>query len=297
VHVLPAGRDLFDHLLRVVRQGRAPQLGAPVQRVSKPSLSSFTALRKERRPVLLEGLADDWPAHTNWTLPSLKERFGNRDVAVIPTDDGRVCSNDRVGIPFETIRFGDYIDDLARDVRPHYYLVASPDVWLPELRDDVVVPEYCRSAPWRHSRFWLSAAHTSAPLHRDVAENILFQIVGRKRFYLYPPSASPWLYSNPLRSALPNYSRFDPERPDYDRFPLSREVRPLEIVLGPGDALYLPSRWWHQVRSLELSATINFWWADGALAFLVRAAEWVKKTRKLEIYGMHPDAAPYAGSS
>jgi hypothetical protein len=51
----------------------------------------------------------------------------------------------------------------------------------------------------------------------------------------------------------------------------------------PREALYLPSRWWHQVRSLGVSASFNFWWADGPLALVVRAAEWVKKTRKLEI--------------
>jgi hypothetical protein len=285
--LLPGGRDLFDHLLRAVRGHRPPPPMGPLERITRPSMSAFAALRKQRRPVLLDGLADDWPARTNWTLPQLKERFGNRRVAVIPTEDGRLCGDSETGIAFETLRFGDFVDQLARNERPPHYLAAPPDIWLPELRDDVIVPAYCRDAPWQNSRFWLSAAETAAPLHRDVAQNIFFQIVGRKRFYLYPPSASPWLYSHPLRSALPNYSRFDRERPDYDRYPLSREVQPLEIVLAPGDALYLPSRWWHQVRSLEVSASINFWWADGVLAYAVRAAEWAKNFRKLEIYQLN----------
>ena len=226
---------------------------------------------------------DHWPARSNWTLPRLRERFGDRRISVIATRRGRLCTDVNTGVAFQSMRFGDYIDVLARGERPDFYLIEPGCNWIPELSEDVRVPEYCRDAPWRNTRFWLSAGGTSAPLHRDLAENIFFQLIGRKKFYLYPPSASPWLYSNPLRSALPNYSRFDPEDPDYDRFPLGREVAPVELILDPGDALYLPSRWWHQTRSLDLSASFNFWWADGMLALVVRAAEFVKRNRRLEI--------------
>lgn len=194
------------------------------------------------------------------------------------------------------MRFGDYLDVLERGDRPDAYLIEPGNNWIPELAKDVRVPKYCAHAPWQNTRFWLSAANTGAPLHRDLAENLFFQIVGRKRFLLFPPSATPWLYSNPFRSALPNYSRFDAERPDFDRFPLSRKVHPIEIVLEPGDAMYLPSRWWHQTRSLDLSASFNFWWADGALSVVVRTAELVKRKRNLEIYSLksnfHPESVP-----
>lgn len=249
-------------------------------------MERFAAFRRASQPVLLDGLVDASPGHAHWSLPRLRQRFGDRVISVIPTKQGRLSCDVRSGVTFETVRFGDYVDRLERGDPSEAYLAAPADTWLPELNDDVRPPEYCRNAPWRISRFWLSAAQTSTPLHRDVAQNIFFQLAGRKRIYLYSPAASPWLYSNPLRSALPNYSRFDPEQPDYERFPLCREVQPLEVVLEPGDVLYLPSRWWHQVRSLEVSASFNFWFADGALAMVVRAAEFVKRRRGLEIYGL-----------
>jgi hypothetical protein len=207
-------------------------------------------------------------------------------VPVISTTEGRLVTDVRSGVQFRTMRFGEYVDQLARGDRPDAYLIAHGDTWLPELQDDVCPPPYFRGAIWKTTRFWLGSAQTAAPLHRDVAENIFCQFVGRKRFYLYPPSFTPWLYSNPLLSGLPNYSRFDPENPDYEHFPLARAVRPIELFVEPGDALYLPSRWWHQVRSLELSVSFNIWWAEGALGLAVRAAEFVKKRRNLEIYGL-----------
>jgi Cupin-like domain len=256
-----------------------------LERVYRPSMEGFAVYRKATRPVLLDGLLDE-SVPAQWSLRRLRERFANRIVSVIPTNGGRLCVDARTGVTFETVRFGDYVDCLERGDHPGAYVVAPGETWLPELVDELRAPEYCRDAAWRVSRFWFSAAQTSAPLHRDVAENIFFQLLGRKRFFLYPPSASPWLYSHPFRSALPNYSRFDPEVPDYRRFPLSRRLQPLEVILQPGDALYLPSRWWHQVRSLEVSASFNFWFADGALAGVVRAAEFVKRMRGLEIYGL-----------
>ena len=33
----------------------------------------------------------------------------------------------------------------------------------------------------------------------------------------------------------------------------------LDAVLGPGDALYIPAGWWHYVRSITPSFTVNFW--------------------------------------
>jgi hypothetical protein len=284
-HPLPSTRDIFDAVVRMARRGRPPAR-VTIGHAMRPPLDRFAEFRRDSTPVVLHGLADDWPARSNWSIENLRTRFADRLISVIRTDDGRIRTDVGTGVAFDTIRFGDYLDVLERGERPDSYLIEASGQWLPELSDDVRVPEYCRHAGWRNTRFWLSAAGTSVPLHRDVAENIFFQLVGRKRFFLYPPAASPWLYSNPLGSGLPNYSRFDPERPDYDRWPLSRHVVPAEVVLEPGDALYLPSRWWHQVRSLELSTSFNFWWADGALALVVRAAEFVKRRRRLEIYGL-----------
>ena len=256
-------------------------------------MERFAVFRHASRPVLLRGLLDDAARRDYWSLPSLRQRFADHVVSVIPTKDGRISLDVQTGVDFETVRFGDYLGHLERGDHLEAYVVAPADTWMPELNDGVRPPEYCRDAAWRNSRFWFGPARTSVPLHRDVAENIFFQLMGRKRFFIYAPAASAWLYSNPFRSALPNFSRFDPEAPDYERFPLSREVQPLEVVLEPGDALYLPSRWWHQVRSLDVSASFSFWFADGVLAEIVRAAEFVKRVRGLEIYRLEARRAKH----
>ena len=278
-------RAAFDASLRALRG--VPKDGTAVPRTAAPSPETFESdYHRRSRAAIFEGLTEEWPARTRWSLPYLRERFGARRVPVLPTRDGYMDHDGRAGLHFHWMAFSDYLSRLESGSHPDCYLVSPLDRALPELMEDVVEPIYSRSRPFRLSRFWLSAAGTSTPLHRDMVQNLFVQIVGRKRFCLYPPSHSPWLYSYPFRSGLPNFSRFDPERPDFDRFPLARRVAPIEIVLEPGDVLYLPSRWWHQPRSLDLSMSLNFWWADGALEKFVRLAEWVKRRRGLEIYGL-----------
>jgi len=280
-----SGRTVFDAVMRAWYRGQAPA-SPSVERYTRPSLATFAKIRRAGRPALLGGLLDDWPRRDALTLAALRARFADRRLPVLATAAGRLVGDAATGVAFDTMRFGDYLDRLTAGERLDAYLASPLDAWLPELHADMPPPIYCRDVPWRNARLWISSPGTVVPLHRDVAQNIFIQLAGRKRFLLYPPAASPWLYSNGFRSALPNYSRFDPDRPDYDVFPLSRTPRPVEVVLEPGDAMYLPSRWWHRVRSLEVSLSVNFWWADGALALAVRAAEFVKRRRSLEIYGL-----------
>lgn len=290
-----SGRDLFDALIRAVRGYRPPAQPASLERIPHDSAERFAVFRRAARAVLIDGLVDAQVGGGDWSLASLRRQFADRTVSAIPTRQGRLRCDAQSGVAFVALRFGDYIDGLERGEQVESYLVTPASEWLPELGAAVRPPEHCRHAAWRNARFWLAAAGTATPLHHDVAENIFLQIVGRKRFLLYPPAASPWLYSNPFRSALPNFSRVDPEHPDHSRLPLSRAVVPVEVILEPGDALYLPSRWWHHVRSLDVSMSFNFWFADGLLAHVVKAAEWVKRRRRLEIYGLEApfrEAAP-----
>lgn len=281
-------RSAFDGSLRAVHFLRgSPEAAKTVPRVAPPTLEEFERVyHRPPRAAVFEGMTEGWPAFSRWGLSYLRERFSTRLIPVVPTRNGLMNHDSRTGLHYRWMPFAEYLDMLEAGSHPECYLICPLNRALPELMEDVVEPVYSRARPFRTSRFWLSAPGTSAPLHRDMVQNLLVQVVGRKRFYLYPPRDSPWLYSFSFRSGLPNFSRFNPERPDFDQFPLAQCVRPLEVILSPGEVLFLPSRWWHHTRSLDLSVSVNFWWADGALEKVVRLAEWVKRVRGLEIYGL-----------
>lgn len=258
-----------------------------IDRISAPSLDEFEAnYRNPPRPVVMEGVTEGWPA-LDWTVAGLQARYGHRKIPVVPTYAGTIRRTADTGLRFYWMSFGDYLAamDDARD--PECYMICPIGDVLPELAADLMEPAFVRGRPYRQqTRLFFSSIGTSAPLHYDLLENFFVQLVGRKRFRLCPPQNSPWLYANPIHSGLPNFSRFDPEAPDFQSFPLAQDAPPIELVLNPGDVLYLPSRWWHETRALDLSMSANYWWADGALRPVVLFADWVKRIRGLEIYSI-----------
>jgi ribosomal protein L16 Arg81 hydroxylase len=48
------------------------------------------------------------------------------------------------------------------------------------------------------------------------------------------------------------------EAPDLEKFPEFAKATPMDVILGPGDFIYIPSRTWHYVRSLTVSCSLNF---------------------------------------
>jgi hypothetical protein len=108
------------------------------------------------------------------------------------------------------------------------------------------------------ARFWVGPAGTVTPLHCDYDDNIFAQIWGSKRIFLAPPHHDEFLYTKEA-SAMLFGSPFDPEAPDYARYPLARQAALIEVVVQPGALLYVPAGWFHQVRALTFSLSSNRW--------------------------------------
>ncbi len=105
--------------------------------------------------------------------------------------------------------------------------------------------------------------------HWDLAQNIACVVGGRRRFTLFAPDQLPNLYMGPLDNTLAGQpiSLVDLHEPDYDRYPRFREAlqNALSAELEPGDAIYVPSMWFHHVASLDaLGVLVNFWWRESA---------------------------------
>jgi len=124
-------------------------------------------------------------------------------------------------------------------------------------------------APETAPRIWLgTAANVSS--HYDTFDNLACVVAGRRRFTLYAPELISRLYIGPIDRTMagPPVSLAASSAQDDQRFPLFRDVRDQAWVceLGPGDALYLPKLWWHQVESTAaFNGLVNYWW-DGFAA-------------------------------
>ena len=211
-------------------------------------------------PVVLTDVVTTWSAFGRWTPAYLKERWG--DVEVMAAQ-GRAADPDydlHTPALSQPVKLGDFVDRvLAAGESNDLYLVAnhrnSDRPGLRALFDDVTfAPGWLDLTRLRGSTaFWFGPAGTVTPLHHDTS-NILFgNLYGEKRFLL----VAPWETAL-LQSTRGVYSLVDPENPDLERFPGFARATVREVVLAPGEMLFIPVGWWHHVRALSVSINLAF---------------------------------------
>ena len=230
------------------------------------------------QPRVLRGLARDWPAvrHGLESADRLVEYLqgfdsGNVVTAMLapPGAGGRIFYNDDLsGFNFEYRRIA--LKDAVQQVRAHADMPSPPslyvgstnvDHWLPGFREQ-------NDLPIRHldplASIWIgNRSRVSA--HFDFPSNIACVVAGRRRAILFPPGQLGNLYVGPLdfTPAGQAISLVDFHAPDYERFPKFREaVREAQVAeLEPGDALIVPSMWWHHLEALDdFNVLVNYWW-------------------------------------
>jgi hypothetical protein len=111
---------------------------------------------------------------------------------------------------------------------------------------------------------WLGN-RTTAATHFDMSNNLACCLVGRRRFTLFPPEQVENLYPGPLEPTPAGQvvSLVDVAMPDLERFPrFAAAAAAGEIAeLEPGDVLFYPALWWHNVEALDpFNAMMNYWW-------------------------------------
>jgi len=139
---------------------------------------------------------------------------------------------------------------------------------IPSLLSDIdPLPNFCGDNGPSQINTWLGTGGTQTPLHFDTYDNLFVQLVGSKYVRLYGLEETSKLYvvnqnNASLHGKQGNMSAIgcDVERINLQRFPLAANAQYTEVLMLPGDCLFIPARVWHYVRSLTTSISVNFWW-------------------------------------
>jgi len=235
-------------------------------------------LLQATQPVVLRGLVAHWPLvraaqQSDAAALDYLRRFDNQATVGAwmgpPEIEGRFFYNDAFdGFNYQA-GFTQLADVMARlqahrdDPRPPALYVGSTtlDACLPGLRAENDLALGARDplvSIWLGNRACVAA-------HYDVPDNIACVAAGRRRFTLFPPEQLANLYIGPLdfNPAGQAISLVDFAKPDLERFPrFSEAMRHAQVAeLGPGDAIFIPSMWWHHVQALEpVNVLVNYWW-------------------------------------
>jgi len=152
------------------------------------------------------------------------------------------------------------------------YLAQNDLKSFPNLIQEFDVPEIVKNDCYKVGKgtlynmmLWFGPRGCQSPLHYDPLDNLLIQFVGRKNVYLLPNSTDQeggvhWHYCG-YEGQQYNTSPVDAIHPDLEKYPLFKDAPTIFVAeLYEGDILYIPSKWWHQVISIDRSISINAWW-------------------------------------
>ena len=241
-------------------------------------------LLRSGQPVVLRGLVEHWPmvraarASTAESVAYLQrfEREGALPAVVTvgpPEIGGRFFYNhDLSDFNFrrEHVPLGVVLKTLLKyatvDAPPAIYIASTTiDTWLPGFRAE---NDLALGAREPLASIWIGN-RTRIPAHQDVPDNLACVVAGRRRVTLFPPQQLSNLYIGPLdfTPAGQAISLVDFDAPDFDRFPKFAEaLKHAQVAeLGPGDAVFIPSMWWHYVQALEdFNVLVNYWWRQSS---------------------------------
>jgi SAM-dependent methyltransferase len=267
---LHAGREIAqtlakrNWLLRTIDKLAAldPRYSARIEVRSAPTYEEFVrGYYSKHLPVVLTGAVDHWPALRKWTPTYLLEKFGDKEVEVQSGRERDPQYERNASRHKKKMLMRDFIGFVTRDGSSNdCYMTANntrnSQAGLEGLFDDVAdfAVGYREAATIKSGNFfWFGPRGTFTPLHHDLTNNMLVQILGRKKLTLIPAAQVPWLYNDVGVFSAADYPRFDEKR-----HPLMKHATPIELVLNPGEAVFIPVGWWHCVESLDVSISLSF---------------------------------------
>ena len=233
------------------------------------------------RPVVMRDLAEHWPL-----VAAGREGAAEARRYLLARARDRLFEM-QVGRPGIERVF--YDEDMALDFRVEQAPLAAafalleqvetqdspPLVYLPSIGIqayfDGLDVDNCLPLGARATRdgIWIGG-RTRIAAHNDISHNVAVAAVGRRRFILFPPSQFANLYLGPLDHSPGGrpVSMVDFATPDWDSHPRFRAALAEACVaeLKPGDALFIPTGWYHHVEARDrFNVLVNYWWNDDPL--------------------------------
>lgn len=221
-----------------------------VERVKSISKKDFIAqYYKKQKPVLIESLTQDWPAKQKWNLDYIQSLAGEQ---VVPLYNNKPTKGkQKSAVPATHMHLYDYIELLKAgptELRIFFFDLIKK---MPELAKDFSYPDIGLKFFKRLPVMFFGSKNSKVLAHydMDLADLMHFHFHGKKSITLFPPEQAKYLYKVPY--AVHNLECIDMSNPDFEKYPALKHVEGFYIEMNHGEALYMPSGYWHYIEYLN----------------------------------------------
>lgn len=234
------------------KYGEGPSI--PIPRVQALDLDSKSWSQiYEGFPVIFDGFLKDSQAVKKWSLDYLKERYGDTKVNVRLY--GRKHDPGNTGASM--VPLSEAISDIRNN--GSMYPSASTNLFIehPELLDELNLTglENLIRRNLLRTEFFIGGPQNMSAFHCTAGGNLFCQIYGEKKWVFISPRHSMWVYS---KSGFVSEGRYfdssvlsDEANEIEEKYPLYKYVPKYTAHLKPGDVLYNPPWWWHEVSNVN----------------------------------------------
>ncbi|MGB5980981.1 MAG: cupin-like domain-containing protein [Nonlabens sp.] len=227
-----------------------------IPRISKISKENFVKnYLKPQRPVVIERIAEDWPAYEKWNLEYIREHAGDKTVPLY--DDRPVKHDEGFNQAHAEMKMTDYIDLLQE--KPTNFRIFLYNILkeVPRLQKDLRFPDLGMKLIKGMPMMFFGGTGSKVFMHFDIDfTNILhFHFHGTKRCIIYPPDQSKYLYKVP--HSLIAREDIDFSDPDLEKWPALKQAKGYVCDLKHGEMLYMPEGYWHYMHYLTPGFSIS----------------------------------------
>lgn len=212
-------------------------------------------------PLLYRNAAKNWTACKKWSFEYFSEKYGDQQV-IINTSKGIV--DPKAPQVEEEISLRTYIDQIKQGTRKYLKLsnLAEKEKSLQKDVDIHWLRKLKKNGSFGEKFYmFMGGEGTKTPMHNEFPTTVYIQVSGKKRWVLYKTSDRLFIHAKATRRTYFT-SDFNPDDPDYHKFPMAKYAQKYEVVLNPGDVLLVPPLMWHYVVNETDSIGIAFKFAN-----------------------------------
>ncbi len=231
----------------------APLVSRPLTSIDKRSNLSQRELLAEYieadRPVVLTDATRHWPAMGKFTPEFFKRQYGHltkeihgRTYSMAEVADLILTSTPENPAPYPfNLNIEKFFPELLEDMKPEVVFGKSDRLKHP------LLPKLMLRGTEVYELFLGGNGAGFPYLHFDALfmNTQITQLYGAKEFILYSPDQTPYLYP---RADNAKVSQVNTSAPDYEKFPLFRQAKPLTVLVEEGETILFPSKWWHTTK-------------------------------------------------
>ncbi len=206
-------------------------------------------------PLVIRGLAKNWPAYDKWNWDYFKQMVGSARVGIYNNQKSDAYTPINKADDYTT--FGAYIDMIRNGPAKWRIFLFNIFSHAPELAADFTWPEHLmKGYVKRFPMLFVGGQSSITHMHFDIdMSHILHtQFAGRKRVLLFPFDEQHKLYRKPFEVlSMADFSNYyeNNQNPDYEKFPALKHARGFEVILEHGDTLFMPAGYWHHMEYLD----------------------------------------------